>query len=74
MGLFLTGCASNGINGARGGAAGGALLGQMIGQNTESTLIGTAVGGLLGYIGGNEYDKYNHQKPQQQMRYYNPQQ
>lgn len=35
--------------------AGGALLGQAIGNNTESTLIG----GILGYVIGNEMDKYD---------------
>jgi len=47
--------------GAVGGAVAGALIGQMIGHNSEATLIGTAVGGLLGYIVGNEMDKYDRQ-------------
>jgi len=48
--------------GAVGGAAGGALIGQMIGHNTEATLIGAAVGTMLGYIVGNEMDKYDRQQ------------
>ncbi len=63
--LLLSSCAE-GPNkagmGAAGGAAGGALLGQAIGHNTEATLIGMAVGGLLGYIIGNEMDKYDRQQ------------
>ncbi len=47
------------------GAAGGAIVGQAIGRNTGGTLIGAAVGGLLGYIIGNEMDKYD----QQQLNY-----
>ena len=45
--------------GAVGGAAGGALLGQIIGGNTQATLLGAAIGGMLGYIVGNEMDKYD---------------
>ncbi|MGW8195741.1 MAG: glycine zipper domain-containing protein, partial [Desulforhopalus sp.] len=48
--------------GAGVGAAGGALLGQAIGRNTEATLIGAAVGTMLGYIVGNEMDKYDRQQ------------
>ncbi len=48
--------------GAVGGAAGGAIIGQAIGHNTESTLIGAAVGTMLGYIVGNEMDKYDRQQ------------
>lgn len=48
--------------GAVGGAAGGALIGQAIGHNTEATLIGAAVGTMLGYIVGNEMDKYDKQQ------------
>jgi surface antigen len=63
--LLLSSCAG-GPNkagmGAAGGAAGGALLGQAIGHNTEATLIGMAVGGLLGYIIGNEMDKYDREQ------------
>lgn len=62
--LFLfTSCAQTGLTkgqqGAMGGGAGGALIGQMIGHNTEATLIGAAVGTMLGYIVGNEMDKYD---------------
>ncbi len=56
--FMMTGCASMGANGAAGGAATGAIIGQAIGHNTEATLIGAAVGTLFGYIGGNEWDKY----------------
>lgn len=63
--LLLSSCASGpnkaGI-GAAGGAAGGAILGQAIGHNTEATLIGAVAGGLLGYIIGNEMDKYDRQQ------------
>jgi len=41
------------------GGASGALLGQAIGRNTEATLIGAAVGTMLGYIVGNEMDKFD---------------
>lgn len=57
--LLLNSCATKGQTGALGGAAGGAILGQAIGGNTGGTLIGAAVGGLLGYIVGNEMDKYD---------------
>ena len=64
--LFLTSCAdsqySKGQQGAVGGAAYGALGGQMIGHNTEATLIGMAVGTLIGYIVGNEMDKYDREQ------------
>lgn len=61
--FFLSSCAesqySKGQQGVVGGAAAGALVGQMIGHNTEATLIGMAVGTMLGYIVGNEMDKYD---------------
>ena len=60
----LSACAGGPQNrsqaGAIQGSAGGALLGQAIGHNTESTLIGAAVGTMLGYMVGNEVDKYNY--------------
>jgi surface antigen len=63
--LILSSCAGGpnkaGI-GAAGGAAGGAIMGQAIGHNTEATLIGAVAGGLLGYIIGNEMDKYDRQQ------------
>ena len=61
---LLSGCANmnKAQTGAVGGAAGGALIGQMIGHNTEATLIGAAVGTMLGYIVGNEMDKYDKQQ------------
>ncbi len=62
--FVMTGCASMGVNGAAGGAAVGAGIGQAIGHNTESTLIGAAVGTLFGYIGGNEWDKYQYRQHQ----------
>ncbi|HBH28875.1 MAG: glycine zipper 2TM domain-containing protein [Desulfofustis sp. PB-SRB1] len=48
--------------GAVGGAAGGALIGQAIGRSTEATLIGAFVGTTLGYIVGNEMEKYDRQR------------
>lgn len=63
--LILTAAACSNTNltkgqqGAVGGAAGGAVVGQAIGRNTEATLIGAAVGTMLGYIVGNEMDKYD---------------
>jgi surface antigen len=61
--FLLSSCmmANKGQLGATGGAAGGALLGQAIGHDTESTLLGAAIGGILGYIVGNEMDKYDRQ-------------
>jgi len=64
--FLLTSCANSNMNkgqqGAVGGAAGGALIGQAIGHNTEATLIGMAVGTMLGYIVGNEMDKYDREQ------------
>ena len=63
--VSITSCAgqySKGQSGAAMGAAGGALIGQAIGRNTEATLIGVAVGTMLGYIFGNEMDKYDRQE------------
>ena len=61
--LLLASCANVDMNkgqqGAIGGAAGGALIGQAIGRDTEATLIGAAVGTMLGYIVGNEMDKFD---------------
>ena len=37
-------------------------MGQMIGRDTEATLIGATLGGLVGYIIGNEMDKYDRQQ------------
>jgi surface antigen len=61
--FLLSSCmmANKGQTGAAGGAALGALGGQAIGNNTESTLLGAAIGGVLGYIIGNEMDKYDRQ-------------
>lgn len=61
---LMTACANmnKAQTGAVGGAAGGALIGQAIGHNTEATLIGAAVGTMLGYIVGNEMDKYDKQQ------------
>ncbi len=53
---------NKGQSGAGIGAAGGAVLGQAIGGNTEATLIGMGFGALLGYIVGNEMDKYDRQQ------------
>lgn len=62
--VFLTSScmATKGQQGAVGGAAGGALLGQLIGGDTKSTLIGATLGGLVGYIIGNEMDKYDREQ------------
>lgn len=64
--FLLTSCANTGMTkgqqGAVGGAATGALVGQIIGHNTEATLIGMAVGTMLGYIVGNEMDKYDREQ------------
>ncbi len=80
MSLCLTGCASQGINGAGIGGALGSITGQIIGHNTESTLIGAGVGTILGYMTGNEVDKFNQNNvvvPRQrysQQQYRQPQQ
>lgn len=75
--LSLTGCISQGMNGAGIGATIGAIAGQAIGHNTESTLIGAEVGTMLGYMTGNEVYKSNQnnvdvsrQQYNQQQRYY----
>jgi len=62
--FLLSSCAdmNKSQKGAVGGAAGGALIGQIIGHNTEATLIGMAVGTMLGYIVGNEMDKYDREQ------------
>ena len=64
--FLLMSCANTnltkGQQGAVGGGAAGALIGQAIGHNTEATLIGAAVGTMLGYIVGNEMDKYDRQE------------
>ncbi len=67
--LLLAACAEmqvqkgrKGQVGAGTGAAVGAIIGQAIGHDTEATLIGAAAGGLLGYILGNEMDKYDRQQ------------
>ncbi|MGB3209814.1 MAG: glycine zipper domain-containing protein [Desulforhopalus sp.] len=59
--LSLSSCANptGGQKGAGIGGASGALIGQAIGRNTEATLIGAAVGTMLGYIVGNEMEKYD---------------
>ena len=72
--VALSGCGNYARNAALAGAGAGAVTGQAIGKSTESTLIGAAVGMFLGYMGGNEADKYqkNYRAvPQQQ---YPPQQ
>ena len=65
----LTSCTGMGVQqgkkgqvGGVGGAAAGAIIGQAIGHDTEATLLGAAIGGLLGYIVGNEMDKYDLQE------------
>lgn len=60
--LLLASCATKGQTGALGGGAAGAIIGQAIGHNTAATLIGAAAGTMLGYIVGNEMDKYDRQQ------------
>lgn len=61
--LLLSSCMANKAQmGGVGGAAAGAIAGQAIGKNTGATLIGAAVGGMLGYIVGNEMDKFDQQQ------------
>ena len=61
--LLLSSCLANKAQmGGVGGAAAGAIAGQAIGKNTGATLIGAAVGGMLGYIVGNEMDKFDQQQ------------
>ena len=63
--LLTTSCANqenNAQSGIQLGAISGALIGQAIGHDTEATLIGAAVGTMLGYIIGNEMDKYDRQQ------------
>jgi surface antigen len=69
--LSLSSCAnpSKGQRGAGIGGASGALIGQAIGRNTEATLIGAAIGTVLGYIVGNEMDKYDRQRLNQAYEY-----
>lgn len=60
---ILSSCAANKATiGGVGGAGVGAIAGQAIGHSTEATLIGAAVGGGVGYLIGNEMDKYDQQK------------
>ena len=80
----LASCAgeyNKGQSGAVMGGIGGAVVGQAIGGSTEATLIGVAVGSMLGYIVGNEMDKYDRQQlnyvyeggvPGQQSSWQNP--
>ncbi len=63
--FLLTSCAGNPNRaqvGGVGGAGAGAIIGQAIGHDTEATLLGAAIGGMLGYIVGNEMDKYDRQE------------
>ncbi|MCI5144485.1 MAG: glycine zipper 2TM domain-containing protein [Candidatus Electrothrix sp. AR3] len=62
--FLLASCttASRGGIGAAGGAGAGAIAGQAIGHDTQSTLLGAAIGGVLGYIVGNEMDKFDQQQ------------
>jgi len=62
--LLLSSCAdmNKAQMGGLGGAGAGAIIGQAIGHNTEATLIGAAVGTMLGYIVGNEMDKYDREQ------------
>ena len=69
--IGLSSC-SNPSKGQKGvviGGTSGALIGQAIGRDTEATLIGAAVGTVLGYIVGNEMDKYDRQELNQAYEY-----
>jgi surface antigen len=59
--ITLSSCSNptGGQKGAGIGGVSGALIGQAIGRNTEATLIGAAVDTMLGYIVGNEMEKYD---------------
>ncbi len=61
--VYLAGCAdmNKASMGGIGGAGAGAIVGQAIGHNDEATLIGAVIGGFLGYVIGNEMDKYDQQ-------------
>jgi len=67
----LNSCANytKGQQGAGIGGVSGALIGQAIGRNTEATLIGAAVGTMLGYIVGNEMDKFDRRELNQAYEY-----
>lgn len=69
--IGLSSCANytKGQQGAGIGGVSGALIGQAIGRNTEATLIGAAVGTMLGYIVGNEMDKFDRQELNQAYEY-----
>ncbi|NOR22867.1 MAG: glycine zipper 2TM domain-containing protein [Desulforhopalus sp.] len=69
--IGLSSCSnpSKGQKGVAIGGTSGALIGQAIGRNTEATLIGAAVGTVLGYIVGNEMDKYDRQQLNQAYEY-----
>ncbi len=64
MAVSLSSCANptKGQRGAGIGGVSGALIGQAIGRDTEATLIGAAIGTVLGYIVGNEMEKYDRQE------------
>ncbi|MDK2873749.1 MAG: hypothetical protein PWQ64_1513 [Desulfomicrobiaceae bacterium] len=60
-----SGCATKGQTGAVIGGLGGAAVGGQLGPKSkrgQNALIGAAVGTLLGYIVGNELDKYDRQQ------------
>ncbi len=69
--IGVSSCANytKGQQGAGIGGLSGALLGQAIGRNTEATLIGAAVGTMLGYIVGNEMDKFDRRELNQAYEY-----
>jgi len=74
LGVFLLGiacgCATKGQTGAIIGGLGGAAVGGQLGpkdKRGQNALIGAAVGALIGYIAGNELDKYDREQVTQAL-------
>ena len=66
-GLFLTfsmGCATKSGTGAAVGAVGGGLIGGAAGH----WIIGAGLGAALGYVIGNQWDKYDERKAEESFR------
>lgn len=59
--VLSIGCANmnKAQQGAGLGALSGALVGHIAGEDAEAALIGAGIGGTLGYMVGNEMDKYD---------------
>lgn len=60
--FLLSSCATRSQTGAAGGLAAGTVVGPAIGHNTEATLVGATAGTLIGFIVGNEMDKYDREQ------------